>query len=360
MMIGAQASFTGRLEVHLLQEDAIAAALPRLEAYLLQEGPLLSLSLHPGWLTVLRRSMRHVPYCLEATQGDRTRGFLALAFVRSLLFGRYLVSLPYLNYGGVQADDPAVARLLIDRAVELADQLRVRRLELRHEHPVGHPRLGHARTDKVHMRLDLPGCSEQLFRGLHSAVRSQVRKGQKNGLSVHWGRGELLGDFYSVFSRNMRDLGTPVYSRTLFAAALDQFPDRAEVCIVRDSQRPLAAALLLHGWGVTEVPSASSLRAFNRTNANMLLYYHLLERAIARGQDVFDFGRATPGSGTYRFKQQWGATPSGAEWQSYLRAGCLEETQPTNPRYQRLIRVWQRLPVALTRLIGPAIVRGIP
>ncbi len=360
MLPSPQSALDVRLDVRLLEGDAVAAALPRLEAYLLREGPLLPLSLHPGWLSVLRRGLRHTPFCLEAQEAGVTRGFLALAYVRSWLFGRYLVSMPYLNYGGVQADNPAIAAALIDRAVELADRLGVRRLELRHERPTEHPRLRHARTDKVHMRLDLPASSERLFKDLDSAVRSQVRKARKNGLSVDWGGAELLGDFYRVFSRNMRDLGTPVYGKALFAGALEQFPDRAELCVVRDAQRPLAAALLLHGWGVTEVPSASSLRAYNRTNANMLLYYHLLERAVERGQDIFDFGRATPGSGTYRFKAQWGATPSGAQWQSYLRTGTLEETQPTNPRYRQLIRVWQRLPVALTRLIGPPIVRGIP
>src|SRR5262249_6647965 len=187
-----------------------------------------------------------------------------------------------------------------------------------HERIIPHARLGHSRTDKVHMRLDLPGSAEQLFKGLDSAVRSQVRKGRKNGLTVHWGQADLLGDFYAVFSRNMRDLGTPVYSRALCAGVLGQFPDRAEVCVVRGAGRPRAGAVLLHGWGVTEVPSASSLRKYNRLSANMLLYYHLLERAVERGQDVFDFGRSTPGSGTYRFKEQWGATPWGAEWQSYL------------------------------------------
>jgi FemAB-related protein (PEP-CTERM system-associated) len=360
MLTPVSPAVASRVEVRLHQGDAVTAALPRLEAHLLREGPLVALSLHPRWLKVLETGLRHIPYCLEAVADGQTRGFLALAYVRSLLFGRYLVSLPYLNYGGVQADDEATARLLIDRAVELADRLRVRRLELRHTHPTAHARLGHARTDKVHMRLDLPASTERLFKGLDSAVRSQVRKGMKNGLTVAWGGAQLLSDFYAVFSRNMRDLGTPVYSRGLFAAALEQFPGRAELCVVRDAERPLAGALLLHGWGVTEVPSASSLRQFNRTNANMLLYYHLLERAVERGQDVFDFGRSTPGSGTFKFKAQWGASPSGAEWQSYLRAGCLEETQPTNPRYQRMVHVWRRLPVALTRWIGPSIVRGIP
>jgi FemAB-related protein (PEP-CTERM system-associated) len=174
------------------------------------------------------------------------------------------------------------------------------------------------------------------------------------------GAQDLLPEFYAVFSHNMRDLGTPVYSRSLFARALDRFPGRAEVCVVRAGNRPVAGAVLLHGWGVTEVPSAGALRSYNHTCANMLLYWHLLERSVRRGQDVFDFGRSTPGSGTHRFKKQWGAAAAGAQWQYYLRSGSLGDARPDNPRYRWLIRLWQRLPVPVTRLLGPAIVRGIP
>jgi serine/alanine adding enzyme len=92
----------------------------------------------------------------------------------------------------------------------------------------------------------------------------------------------------------------------------------------------------------------------------MLMYWKLLERSIERGQGVFDFGRSSPESNTYRFKKQWGATPFPAEWQHYVRHGTATDMRPDNPRYERLIRIWQRLPVALTRQIGPAIVRGIP
>jgi hypothetical protein len=122
----------------------------------------------------------------------------------------------------------------------------------------------------------------------------------------------------------------------------------------------VAGALLLHGWGVTEVPSASSLRSHNHTCANMLMYWHLLERAVQRGQDVFDFGRSSQDSPTLRFKKQWGAAPASSEWQFYVRKGEPGGMQKESPRYRRVIRLWQRLPVALTRLIGPAIVRGIP
>ena len=158
----------------------------------------------------------------------------------------------------------------------------------------------------------------------------------------------------------MRDLGTPVYGRGLFDEVLRRFPDRSEVCVVRDGDIPAAAGLLLHGWGVTEVPSAGCLRQYNSRCANMLLYWHLLERAVQREQDVFDFGRSTENSNTYRFKKQWGAEPASAVWQYYVREGSIADLRPDNPRYQRAIHIWQRLPVALTTWIGPPIVRGIP
>lgn len=331
----------------------------RAEAFLMR-GPEAPLSRHPGWLSVLEQGLGHEPFVLEVADGDGTRGWLGLAYVRSVLFGRFLVSLPYLNGGGVVAADDATARLLIDRAVQLADELNVRYLELRHERPVAHPALTARLSSKVHLRLPLPATAGRLWEQIPAKVRNQVRKGQKSGLSVVWGGEEVLPEFYAVFSHNMRDLGTPVYGQGLFRAVFRQFPGRAELCVVRAGERPVAGALLLHGRGVTEVPSASSLRRYNSTCANMLMYWHLLERAVGRGQAVFDFGRSTRDSGTYAFKKQWGARPHPAEWQYYVRSGTAGDLRPDHPGYRGLIRLWQRLPVGLTRLIGPAIVRGIP
>jgi FemAB-related protein (PEP-CTERM system-associated) len=333
--------------------------LPFLEAYV-SAREQMPLSRHPAWLTVLERGLGHAAFCLEVVEEGKTCGLLPLAHVHSLLFGRFLVSLPYLNYGGVLADDDRIARLLIDRAVALAGELGVRYLELRHERPLEHPALGERMSHKVHMRLPLPATAGELWDRLSAKVRNQVRKGQKNELSVAWGGEEVLGEFHAVFSHNMRDLGTPGYGRRFFRSILRQFGERAELCVVRAGDKPAAAALLLHGWGVTEVPSASSLRHFKPTCANMLLYWHLLERAVQRGQTVFDFGRSSAESNTFRFKKQWGAEPSPADWQYHVRLGAINTVRPENPRYQRFIRIWQRLPLWLTRWLGPAIVRGIP
>jgi hypothetical protein len=118
--------------------------------------------------------------------------------------------------------------------------------------------------------------------------------------------------------------------------------------------------LLLHGRGVTEVPSACALHSYNPSCVNMVMYYHLLERAVQRRQTAFDFGRSTRDGGTFQFKKQWGAKPIEAVWQYYVRQGAVNAMRPDNPNYGRLIRIWRKLPVSVTRLIGPPIVRGIP
>jgi lipid II:glycine glycyltransferase (peptidoglycan interpeptide bridge formation enzyme) len=111
---------------------------------------------------------------------------------------------------------------------------------------------------------------------------------------------------------------------------------------------------------VTEVPTASSLKGYNATSVNMLLYWQLLKRAVERGQLVFDFGRSTPDGGTFRFKKQWGAQQEPAVWQYHVNYGTVGEMRPDNPRYKNAIQLWRRLPVTITRLLGPMIIRGIP
>jgi serine/alanine adding enzyme len=345
--------------VHVLTGRSLQDRLRDLTEFTLA-APARALSRHPAWVNVFRDGLGHTPLVIETRRGARTTGILPLMFVRSTLFGRFLVSLPYLSTAGVVAESPRTSERLVESAIDLARQLRVRYLELRHEAPIEHPALNATYSSKVHLRLALPDFPGPLWESFKPSVRNLVRKGEKYKLTVHWGARDLLDEFHHVLAVNMRDLGTPVYGRKFFRAILKQFPAHAEVCVVRYEGRPVAGGLLLHGKGVTEIPSASSLREFKHTSANMLMYWKILERCIERGQNVFDFGRSTIDSGTYQFKKQWGAEAHPTCWQYHLRFGSAVAMRSENPKYQQLIALWQRMPVWLTRAIGPTIVRGIP
>lgn len=314
----------------------------------------------PEWTTILGNALKQDPFVILALREDRIVGVLPLLFVNSRLFGRFLVSLPYLNWGGVISEDDQAARGLVDRAVELADELDVRYLELRQEKEFEHPALSQSMNQKVQMRMQLADSDKAAWKNLRSVVRTQVRKAEGLGLTVQWGRHALLHDFYAIFAQNMRDLGTPVYAMRLFELILTEHHDSAELCVVRLGKRPIASALVIHHDVLTEVPTASSLRKYRETAANSLMYWRMIQRAIERGQEVFDFGRSTRGEGTYIFKKKWGAKPHPAVWQYYVRKGSATDMRPDGGKYDRAVKIWQRLPLWVTRLVGPSIVRGIP
>jgi FemAB-related protein (PEP-CTERM system-associated) len=294
---------------------------------------------------------------LAARRGGVIVGALPLVRCRSLLFGRSLVSLPYANYAGIVTSDEAAARALVSRAAELAREFRASHVELRNVAPP----LGDlpSRSHKVGSRLALPSSTEILWQGIDRKIRNQVRKAQKAGLTVEEGRGELVDDFYAVFSRNMRDLGTPVFPTRMFTETLRLFPD-ARIFVVRLGRRPVAAGVALRWRDTLLVPWASSLREFRHLCANMLLYWAFLESAIGSGVHTFDFGRSTIGGGTHQFKQQWGAQDVPLCWQYVL---LTRESAPdhgtTNPTFGRVTSAWSRLPLWLTNRVGPAIVRHL-
>ena len=315
------------------------------------------------WRRVFDRAFGHESVYLTARRHDRVGGrsnrivgVLPLVEIKSLLFGRTLTSLPFLNYGGVVSEDAGADQALIDAATAIARQRRCRHVELRHT-ARRFPDLP-CKAHKVTMQLRL---ERDVWDKLDRKVRNQVRKAQKCELTTDNGGAELLADFYTVFSRNMRDLGTPVYGRRFFQEVLDAFPGRTRLHIVRLQGAPVAAGLTYRTRSTVEVPWASSIRDFNALCPNHLLYWGIIERALEEGCDVLDFGRSTPGEGTYLFKAQWGAEPVPLHWEYQLMSdGALPDTSPKNPKFHLAIELWKRLPLAVASLVGPRIVRAIP
>lgn len=308
------------------------------------------------WQQVFSRAFGHRSVYLMARRGTEVAGVLPLVQINSLLFGRSLTSLPFLNYGGVLADSAAAAQALVDASHREAQARRCDHVELRHV-AAQFPQLP-CKQHKVSMRLPLaPGLWDRLDR----KVRNQVRKAGKSGLTVERGGRDLVDDFYAVFARNMRDLGTPVYSRRLFDEVFRVFPGRAAMHVVRLEGRPVAAGVTYRTPRMTQLPWASSIRDYNSLCPNTLLYWDAIQYAAEAGCQVFDMGRSTPNEGTYRFKQQWGAEPLPLHWEYQLRGEqVLPNVSPGNPKFQVAIAVWQKLPLAFTLRLGPIIVRAIP
>ena len=311
-----------------------------------------------AWRSIFEDVFGHRTLNLSAMRDDRVVGILPLVEFRSRLFGRFAVSLPFVNQGGVVADDEEAARRLVDRAIEEARSRGLDHIELRHERRC-FPDLAD-KQHKVSMRLRLPDTSEALWNQLDRKVRNQIRKAEKSGIVASGGGAELMDAFYDVFAENMRDLGTPVYPRAFFASVMERFPARTRIHVVRLGEEVVASSLTVAWRDSIEVPWASSLRRHRDKSPNNLLYWAMLQQAIADRRRVFDFGRSTPNEGTYHFKSQWGAEPGPMHWEYWLASGALPDQSPANPKYRAAIAVWRRLPLWVSNRVGPHLVRHLP
>lgn len=324
------------------------------------------------WREVIGHVYGHECHYLIALNGKGAAiGILPLVHLKSFLFGHRLTSMPFFDMGGGLFDDERAEKRLVLKSVDLAASLGVDHLELRQTQPLrsfdggweggGRPYFTASRIhrQKVRMLLELPESSEALMASFKSKLRSQIRKPVKEGCRVQIGAGELIDDFYTVFSVNMRDLGSPVHSKRMISQIFKSYSGDAKIVVVYKDRQPVSGGVLLGYRKTLSNPWASSLRRYSRFSPNMLLYWAMLEYGCDRGYRSFDFGRSTVGEGTFRFKGQWGAKPHPLYWHELSRKDNGEDSSSHKSHFAKAIRCWQRLPVPLTKIAGPMIRRYI-
>jgi FemAB-related protein (PEP-CTERM system-associated) len=310
-----------------------------------------------GWRDVVARVHgHHTPYLVARDERGAMRGILPLVRVSSPVFGRYLVSMPYVNYGGPLGEPTAVAALSAYASAMARDDGALLELRSRWALPIDLP-VSHRKITCV---LDLPPAEpETLFRSLDANVRRRVRRAQKAGITVAFGA-EQIDAFYAVYSLHMRDLGTPTQPRRLFAEIARAFPDDFEIACAYLQGKPIAVLAGPRWDSELEVTWASALVAYKELAANMLVYWALIERCVGLGLSRFNFGRCSPGSGTHRFKRQWGSVDEPLWWYTAGSGARLTTPTPTDARFAWGPRLWKRLPERVATAVGPHVVRFIP
>lgn len=311
-----------------------------------------------GWRSILEETLgAETLYSVCVDETGEWRGVFPLARVRSRLFGHYLVSLPFLNYGGPLGDPQAQRDLAqaaqIDARRSGADLLEIRS---RHSFPSNLTRSDR----KVTVLLELPPSAEELWEEhFGTKLRNNVRRAVREQMETRFGLDQWQA-FYEVFARHMRDLGTPVLPRLWFERIAEQLSEHVVFAAVYWRARPVAVGCGFV-WGEEfEMTWASALREHNRRKPNMLLYWSFMEEMIRRGIRVLNFGRSSPGSGSHAFKLQWGGHDVPLPWAVWSPRGVSATPTPDRPFYRAATAVWRRLPLAVTNRAGPWLARRIP
>lgn len=318
-----------------------------------------------AWRKVLERAYGHRTFYLEGRDEGRLVAVLPLALIRSPWLTSHLVSMPYMDYGGVCASGGEAPKQ--DEQNEQAEQALIARAErLAREHQAKlvlryarRPRLSLPLSlDKVTMLMRLGADEGALWKRLPATRRNRIRKARRQGVEVSFPGRERLEEFYDVFATNMRDLGSPVHGLAFFEGVLEELGEAARLVLVHHEERAIGAGLMLIFKGMISIPWISSLREARRLCPYQALYWEVMRFGIREGLELLDFGRSSRDSGSFEAKRQWGADPSQLHWFYWPEAAA-----PPGQDVRKLswaIPIWQRLPMRVANRVGPWLRAGIP
>ena len=313
------------------------------------------------WLKAVEASTGHCAHVLLCEERGRIVGLLPLHRVTSL-FGDVLVSTGFGVAGGILAETPRVAAMLMLAVEELAARLACPSIELRGGALPGRRAAWTIRRDThAGFVAPLPADDESQLLAIPRKQRAEVRKGLANDLEIRVGSGAAdRAMHYAVYAESVRNLGTPVFPRALFAAVLDRFGADADILTVLHRGAPVASVLSLYWRGAVMPYWGGGTRAARELRANDAMYFALMRHARARGCDRFDFGRSKVGSGPYHFKRNWGFTPQPLAYAQWTAPGVApRDADPASPRHRAAIAAWKRLPLPIANRLGPLIARGL-
>ena len=308
-----------------------------------------------GWRGVIEGAYGHRTFFLAATANGEIRGLLPLVLIRSPLFGRNLVSMPFVDYGGVvTTDGPEVCTLLVDAALQLA---RTHRATLSLRCATDQALELPTWLEKLTMHIQLGTSEDVLWKRLPSERRNRIRKGQAHGLVTSFHGADALDAFYRVFATNMRDLGSPVHSRRFFRLLFASLAPYLRISLVHHLGQSIGAACCFYYKDAITVPGwISSLRSFFELCPNQVLHWELMRFGIAHGYRVLDLGRSSKNTGTFEAKRQWHATPKQLYWYYFPEVPPPGGNQARLSQYTAL---WQRLPLPIANALGPRLRKSL-
>lgn len=310
-----------------------------------------------AWKKVIEASFGHKSYYFMAMQDNKICGILPIFEIKSFLFGHYFVSVPFAEIGGVLADNKDVEEALIQHAASITEARKAQYLELRNRKAIQGFK---TKSLYYNFRKEISWDHDENLNSIPRKSRAMVRNAIKKELTFETGH-QLLPEFYNIIALNYHRLGTPIFPEKFFKNFLVQFGQDADILLVRTKEGNLAAAVLFFIFKDQMVPYyAGSDFTYRHLGPNDFMYWELMKHAVEKGCRIFDFGRSKEGTGSFSFKKHWGFEPEPLAYQYHLaRAADIPNLSPANPKYQRKIEMWRKMPHSLTRLIGPLIARNL-
>ena len=308
-----------------------------------------------GWRKAIEQALGLTPHYLKITDSSlNIVGILPLFEVKSWLFGHTLVSTPFCMYGGALADDPSAHQALIEEAKALAHRLQVDYLELRYQQAQPQLESQAFMLKSVHSYFVSPiaDSDDEILLAIKKKQRAVVRHSLKNNLQSRVDQD--IDTLYHIYSTSVRNLGTPVFSKKLFKALLREFPEHSDILTIEHDGQAISSVMSFYYKDMVMPYYGGGLASARQLKANDHMYYQLMRHARQKMCKYFDFGRSKNDSGAYKYKASWGIEAKALfHYYHLVNASELPDLSPNNPKFQRKIALWQKLPLRVSQCLGP-------
>jgi len=311
-----------------------------------------------AWMSSIARTFGYKPRYLLAEDAGEIQAVLPLFLVSNMLMGRALISTPFAVYGGILSKSPEARQALVDEARRLGTSLGVNYVELRNAYPEQCSGLDRV-TRYVTFTQQIGTDAGAILEAIPRKTRYMVRKAMKHPYEVR--TTTALSAFLELYSTNLRRLGTPAFPERHFSNLLAAFGNSADIREIVLNGKVVAAVLSFYFRDQVLPYYGAADTAFNEFAPSNFMYYDLMCWAGQRGYRTFDFGRSKKESGAFDFKAHWGMEERDLPYEIILvRQKELPNFSPNNPKFQRAIQLWQRLPLPVTRTLGPFLIKLFP
>ncbi len=310
-----------------------------------------------AWNDIFKNNFKIKNQSLIAIENSEITGILPLFEMKNIMQQKFLISSPFTNYSGLITNSRDTESLLLAKADEITKKTNSQYCEFRQikELNLNSPK----RDNFVTMKVDISKNLDEIWQNtLQGKVRNQIRKAQKSGLSIN--KTNNVSSFYKIFKKTMHRLGTPAYSKKFIQSQLDVFISNSYLLEVTKNNVNIAAMLVCHYKDTVYTPLACSLVEYNKYCPTNLMYWEVIKNHHETLKWL-DMGRSTANTGTFSYKQSWGAKEFPLHYEYILgKASRPPIVDATNNKYNQIIEAWKKAPSWVVNFLGPKLIKFLP
>jgi len=299
---------------------------------------------------------RFFPFVAENSTG--IVGILPLYLVKPLIGKSRMISVPHAVAGGMLTEDPTARENLLKAAIALSMDHGVSGFTLK-QYKVKMEGDLTIDDNYYNRELNLEGGPEAVWDRISEGNRERILKTESDGLVLEHPAEDLKG-FYRFLLRFHRGKGLPCVSEKWIHDLVNL--GMYSTAVIRKDGRIVAGTMVKTFKDTISFPF-TCVSGESQTNylPAYRLYWELIRKYSRDGFNICHSGRIPITDKVDSFRLGWEGTRYKYYYQYYPPTGQTTEfSQKRSWKRELFSSLWKIMPLSVSRLIGPAIIRQFP